>query len=317
VRVAIAMSVVIVFLLPVPVVVALRHRYRPARFVALGYAVILPGGAMLSLRMLDLLPGEFWIEHAVQFGTALEALLLSFALADRITLLTREKAAAQASLIEAERDALALQRAFSERLLDVQDKERKRIAAELHDGVGQNLVVLVNKLKRLVNRGGDAGSAADCGRLEEIARGMVQELRGVAHALYPHQLDRLGLEAALEQVVERTLEPADIAYECELAIQKGLLPKPAEIHVYRIVQEALCNIVRHAGATRVKATAEEEDGALRIRIEDDGRGLAGEPGFGLASMEQRAKLLGATLAFEPQTPHGLAIDLCVPLKAVP
>jgi two-component system, sensor histidine kinase LadS len=319
VRIGIGLTVLTVILLPVPVALALYHRYRPARYVALGCVSIVPGGVMLGLRMVDLLPSSFWIEHTVQFGTALEALLFSFALADRINILAREKADAQASMMAADRRALALQQAFSKKLLDVQDNERRRISQELHDGVGQNMVVIVNKLRRLAKQNPGMKESNNCLKIEEIARSTVQELREVSHTLYPHQLDRLGLEAALRQVIERTLEPKDIAYNCDLDLNMAAnhLPKQAEIHIYRIVQEALSNIVRHAEANDVTVRMKQETNTLSIAIEDNGRGLTGEPGFGLASMEQRAILLGGSFRVEPRTPRGLAIHISFPIPVIP
>ncbi len=302
---------VVLLFLPVPIVLALVRRHRPSRYVAIGYATLVPGGVLLVGRTVGLLPDTFWIEHAIQFGTMLEALLLSFALADRIALLTREKVEAQASRIAAERHALELQRDFSDRLIEVQDFERRRIAVELHDGIGQNLVVLINKLKRLTKR---AVAQNDIVPVEEIARGTVQELRGVAHALYPNQLDRLGLRAALGNAIKQTLEPAGIEYRYDLAHIEGALPKPAAIHVYRIVQEALSNVVRHSGASRVSVEVERRANSIVLTIDDDGRGIDGEEGFGLTSMGERARALGGALSVETRSSGGTSIRLTIPVK---
>ncbi len=316
IRIVTLAAALVVLLLPVPMLLAVRRGYRPARFVALAYAAILPGGILLVLRYLRLVESSFWVDHSVQIGTAVEAVLLSFALADRINLLGREKAEAQQARLEAEREAMVQQQSFSERLLSAQDAERRRIASEIHDGVGQNLLVITNQLGQLASpvAGQAASSSESIQSLRQLALETVRELRAVAHDLYPHKLDRLGLRAAARDVVEHTLRVNGIRYDCTIDEIDGLLPKAQEIHLYRIVQEGLSNVTKHAQADQVWVVITRKDTTIELTIEDDGRGLTGAPGMGLASMEHRAKLLGGTLSLAAREPTGLVLTVRVPIQ---
>ena len=285
VRVVVVIAAVAVLFLPVPIVLAYRRGHRPARYLLLGAAAIFPGGLLLALRQFELVPSHPVTEHAVHASTLLEALLLSFALADRIDLRREAEAAAQ--------------RAFSHRLIAAQDAERKRIAGELHDGVGQDLLVLVNRLKR------DRSEAAD------LAGDLVVNLRAIAHDLHPHQLERLGLTAAVRETARRTLDAAGIEGECQVDDVDGVLPREAELHVYRILQETLANLVRHSGAERAGIELRRGAKGLRLVVADDGKGLppTPAPGLGLAGIEERVRLLGGRLSIDGASGTRITVEV--------
>ena len=303
VRVATVLSVLTLFVIPLPIVIAIRNGYRPAWFLALGYSAILPGSLLLGLSLLDVLPSSFWVEHSVKIGTVLEALLLSFALADRINILKDDVARAE--------------RGFSKRLIAAQDTERRRMASELHDGVGQNLLVVVNKLKRFAKKSDDPEGARS---LATSASGVVRELRSVAHDLHPHQLDREGLSAAVRATVTRTLDSADLPFDCEVADVDDIVAKQDTIHFFRIVQEALSNIVKHAQAAYVRVRLERlpDTAVVALTITDDGNGTASaltdNPGFGLASIERRVRLLGGELTISQAEPRGVSLEVTAPIR---
>jgi signal transduction histidine kinase len=314
VRIATGVCVASSLLVVVPLVVSLRRGNRPARFMLLAYAAILPGALMFGLRHFELVPSTVLTERAMQIGTALEALLLSFALADRIHVLRHDGERAQRAQLVAEKAALSAQRSLSQGLIGAQDAERKRIAAELHDGVGQDMLVLVNELRRA------AKSSAPLNRLGDIAGDTVDALRAVARRLHPHQLDRLGLGRAVQSAAEETLRGRDVVVETNIGDVDGALPKAHELHVYRIAQEALSNAARHADATCVHVALVRDGEELLLTVEDDGGGvdqarLNEGAGLGLASMRERACVCGGSL--EVTMERGVRIRLRVPLEAAP
>jgi signal transduction histidine kinase len=222
----------------------------------------------------------------------------------------------------ANRQCLA-QQAFALRLLVSQEQDRKRIAAELHDGLGQNLILIKNRaelgLKSLV----DGEQAAD--HLKEIsalASQSLAETREIAYDLRPHQLDSLGLTKALKAMISHTARAAGLKLALELEPMDGGLKTDFEIHLYRIVQESLNNIVKHAAASEIRIDLRKTADRLWVRIQDDGCGLPVTPkphepaygsGFGLVTIAERVKLLRGWHRWESAPGQGTTLAVEIPL----
>jgi len=184
--------------------------------------------------------------------------------------------------------ARALQETFSRRLIDSQEQERQRIAAELHDSLGQNLLVIKNRAAIAKLTSQDLPAAFQ--QLDQIADSTLQalqEVRQIAYNLRPHHLDSIGLTRSLEEMLRRVEETSGLGIARELAPLEGALPKEAEINFYRVVQEAVSNIVKHARATQAGVEIERQGDRLRLTIRDNGCGFEVEApaerrGFGLA-----------------------------------
>lgn len=210
--------------------------------------------------------------------------------------------------LEAERSTRTAQ------TLAAQEAERQRIAQELHDEIGQSLTAALLGLKRGVDRAPEE-LRAELQTVQETIRGSLDEVRQVARRLRPGVLDDLGLISALSALA------ADFTQATELPVVRRLdsrLPEmspAAELVVYRIAQESLTNIARHAGASRVEMALGGGDGEVLLRISDDGRGAAGAAeGAGIRGMRERALLLGARLDIDPRPAGGTRIRLTVPVE---
>jgi len=189
--------------------------------------------------------------------------------------------------------------------IDASEQERKRWARELHDDTLQGLaglgVMLGSALKSDSEDGLRDGVAA---AIEQI-REEVAKLRGLIAELRPAALDEIGLRAAVESLVERTLATQGLAIKTEIALAsdkggKRLAPE-VESTAYRIVQEGLTNVGKHAGASAAQVRIAETNGQLDVAVRDDGRGFepsAPRTGFGLTGMRERVEMLGGTLAVE-------------------
>jgi two-component system, NarL family, sensor histidine kinase UhpB len=186
------------------------------------------------------------------------------------------------------------------RALAAQEAERLRVAQELHDGVGQSLTGIVLQLGRAARdvpplSGGEAVLEA-----QETARASLEEVRRIARRLRPEALDDLGLPSALRVLAERIAEQAGL--QVDVFVQPGLpeLGADAELVVYRVAQEALTNVARHAGARRAEVRLELAHGCTRLEVDDDGRGLGGDggAGSGIHGMRERAVLIDAGLRIE-------------------
>jgi signal transduction histidine kinase len=194
------------------------------------------------------------------------------------------------------RDALS-------RVVEAQELERRRLARELHDETGQALTSILLGLKALEERveGDDARAAAV--ELRELVVSTLQDVRRLAVELRPTALDDFGLVAALERLTQSFGEQTGIRVDFEPALGGGeRLPSDVETALYRIVQEALTNIVKHAHATRVSVLLTRYDGIVKAMVEDDGRGfdaaVGREGGVGLLGMRERLALLGGRLQVE-------------------
>lgn len=215
----------------------------------------------------------------------------------------------------------AADREFSRRLLESQEQERSRIARELHDGLGQELLVVRNRaLLALRSTGIDPTAREQITQLSEVVSSSLTGLRELAHNLTPHQLEHLGLSAALRAMVESAAEAADARIDVLIDDVDDVLAHDAQLNVYRVVQEAIANIVRHADARAAGVEVRRGAGALRIVIVDDGQGFAvardedGRPtgGFGIAGIAERVRILGGRLSLWSEPGRGTRLEIEVP-----
>ncbi|MER3417680.1 MAG: hypothetical protein C4343_00860 [Chloroflexota bacterium] len=205
-------------------------------------------------------------------------------------------------------------RRASDRLLTVQEDERRRIALELHDGVGQILTALTLRL--------DAAPATRADRALEDARRLTAEALGetrrLANRLRPARLDQIGLVAALRDLALHAGIDVELATAPEVDDRR--LEPAVTAEAYRVVQEALSNVARHAGVGRARIVLDATEDRLRIRVVDAGRGFdmatAAGSGLGLVGMQERARLLGCELFVETAPGRGTTIELRVPLAPV-
>lgn len=220
------------------------------------------------------------------------------------------------------------ERALQERIARVtlaQEEERKRISRELHDGLGPSLAAIGNRLRacRTMVRTDPATAERELEEVTSTLKGNVQEVRELIHGLRPLALDQLGLVGALRQHVEQFGQQNGI--EASVSTLDDVLTDPlTEITVFRIVQECLINVQKHANATRVEVSISWKGSSLEVQVRDDGRGF--DPtslapgtegtGMGLLSMQERAKLLGGSLSIHSSPDGGCDISLHVPPQEV-
>jgi two-component system sensor histidine kinase UhpB len=200
--------------------------------------------------------------------------------------------------LEAER------RESGRRALQAQEAERRRIASGLHDEVGQ---VLTGVLLRLEDK-----------ETKEAVRQALNEVRRIARELRPEMLEQLGLVSALTELSRRFAESSGIRVERRFAPELPPLSGEAELAVYRVAQESLTNVARHAGATQVELALEPGAGSVVLCVSDDGRGMseaaASNGHGGLRGMRERALLVGGVLAIKPGRAGGVEVRLEVPVE---
>lgn len=208
---------------------------------------------------------------------------------------------------------------FSRRLIESQEAERKRIASELHDGLGQSLAIISNRATmgksnpnkpEFVSREFDEISANALEALDEVQQ--------ITTNLHPHYLERLGLTKALKAMLTKLSDVIEINSDIDLI--DNIFPKDAEINVYRIVQESLNNIVKHSDASEAEVRIKKLENEVIITIKDDGRGFdttnfkAKGSGLGLVGLSERTKMLRGKISINSSVGNGTEIRVNLPIK---
>lgn len=225
------------------------------------------------------------------------------------------------TLIRREQDR---QKAFSRQLIELQEKERTRIAAGLHDGLQQSLLVIRNwALLAQTAPPSDPAIAQRLREIDGVALQALNEVRDIVQDLTPHQLERMGLAASVADMVHTVAASCAIAFECHTTEVTGQLPTEAELTLFRIIQEAVSNVVKHSRAKSAVVTLESDAAVIRVRIQDDGAGFdaaelaakrGGAGGFGLFGMSERITMIGGRLTIESTPGKGTVVAVEVPIS---
>jgi signal transduction histidine kinase/ligand-binding sensor domain-containing protein len=219
------------------------------------------------------------------------------------------------------------QKAFSQQLIASQESERRRISAELHDSLGQRLIIIKNHALFLLGKKGKQQSDEErLQTLEEInseASLAIDETRTISYDLRPFQLDRLGLSKAIEVLVRSASRATEISFSTDIADVDQSFPEDLRINFYRIVQEAVNNIIKHSGASEAKIRVEKTGRRILLLIADNGNGFsaeqknsaAGKSGFGLVGIRERAAVLGGLVKIQSRTGFGTTLTIVFDLTA--
>jgi signal transduction histidine kinase len=212
---------------------------------------------------------------------------------------------------------------FSRQILESQETERRRIAVNLHDSLGQNLLVIKNQACLAMQPGLERPAVLQ--RLNEIsgmASQVIEEVRQITHDLRPAQLDRVGLSQTLRGTIRSVSESGPIAFASHVDEIDGLFESDGEIHIYRILQEGLNNVVKHSGATEATAVVKKEGNCLLMIVRDNGHGFASgtrhgmelpQAGLGLSGISERARILHGKVAFDSDPGQGFRLTVEIPL----
>lgn len=205
---------------------------------------------------------------------------------------------------------------FSKLLIDSQEDERKRLSKELHDSLGQNLLVIKNRLALFqMNENPDPEEISD---LSDLIKESIDEVKEISSNLHPHQLERLGFNKAIQSMINKISASSNISIELISDDITGLLSRDREINLYRIIQESLNNIVKHSDSQKALIEILRSDNLIKVRVEDYGKGFDFYgteidknliEGLGLKSINERARILGSELKIESGIGKGTKIYL--------
>jgi signal transduction histidine kinase len=215
-------------------------------------------------------------------------------------------------------------RNISSSLLKMQDEEHRRIARELHDGLGQELAALNMILTQIPQHNSVNSKDQAAHEASEIVTRAIQQVRSMSHLLHPPLLDEIGLLSAVRWYLDGLTKRGGIATSLEVQpAEFPRLPRDLETAVFRVVQEALTNIFRHSGASKAWVTLSQQEDQLMVMVGDDGKGVRpeiaemrpGSLGIGLAGMRQRAKELGGKLRLTNANP-GTVVEIVIPAQCL-
>ena len=211
---------------------------------------------------------------------------------------------------------------FSRQILQGQESERQRIAVNLHDSLGQNLLVIKNQARlAMQSKVNEADRQNRLNKISEITSLAIEEVRQITHDLRPYQLDRLGLTQAIRALVSQASENSPILIATYLDTIDGIFDKESEIHVYRIVQEGLNNILKHSAATEAAVVIKSLADLVTLSIRDNGRGFDTDAtgstsvrdiGYGLSGMKERTRILGGTFMIDSRPAQGTSVTVEIP-----
>ncbi len=214
-------------------------------------------------------------------------------------------------------------RRLSSRLMTMQDEERRRIAREIHDGLGQELAAAKMIMDGILAK--DSSPAMQQASMEasHLVDRAIQQVRTISHLLHPPLLDEVGLVSALRWFLEGLSDRSGIHVDLEVEPPNlGRLKSDMETAIFRIIQEALTNMFRHSGAHNGKVSVNQKDGRIFVTVSDDGRGIEEEVvqlrpesiGVGIGGMRQRVSELGGTLRLANANP-GTIVEVVIPTQA--
>ncbi len=211
-----------------------------------------------------------------------------------------------------------IQQKLSQKLIENQEKERQRIAQELHDGLRQNILIMKTNAQLALRDIRDTkGTEERLHEIVSIASDTLQLTREIAYNLRPLHLDRLGITETLKTLMENISKATSIVFDYDIDMIDDCISKDVEINIYRIVQESLNNILKHAEASAASVKVRKTDTNIVITIQDNGKGFdvpstMSKRGLGLIGIEERAHILNAKPSIYSEIGKGTRISLAIP-----
>lgn len=215
------------------------------------------------------------------------------------------------------------QEEFSRKLIESQESERKRIAHELHDGIAHDVLISKNKaLLALKHRDNKERMEKALEEISEQASATITEVRNIAYDLHPHQLERLGFTKTIKSIINEVSKSTDINFTFETDNVDEVLSKESEINLFRVVQEAISNIIKHSRATEAILKVSRFEDHLLIMLIDNGRGFEvnsknyseAKQGFGISGIMERIKFMNGEIRVESEINKGTTLKFKIPFK---
>ena len=211
------------------------------------------------------------------------------------------------------------QEEFSKKLLNSQEEERKKIASVLHDSIAHDVLITKNSSEIGLKSDADKDEMKEIlSKISEQSSSTLNELRRIQFNLHPYEVEKLGLTKAIRSIIDRVSKSTEIKFTMEEDIIDGIFSKENEIHLYRIIQEAINNIIKHSSATESLIKINRTDENVFITISDNGKGFSKnyalrKNSIGLSGMSERIKLLRRSLETDSESGNGTVLRISLPV----
>ena len=306
-------SVVAVLLL-VSVFIMRRLGVRSYFFVMLATVSLIVFGSAFQLFTAGLLSDTFFTHYAMHLGLLFQSVFLAFGVNDKFRIMQEENVYYQAKLVET-------MGVYSQNLIANIEAERHRLAVEIHDGLGQNILTIRNTILRGLKQKEISSKIEDTFRtLLDITTDTLEDTRAMSYNLRPPILNAIGLTAAIQSLVDtmRASLDTDIALTMAESVD-GLVAKDLEINIYRILQESFNNASKHAHASNINVTIDRKIDAIDIAFQDNGVGYDQNTrinGQGILGIKERVALLKGSLTVTSNAESGTLLFITIPIQKV-
>lgn len=213
------------------------------------------------------------------------------------------------------------QKRFTEQLINSQENERRRIASELHDGLGQQILVIKNRAELAQQSINDSnGIEKQLGEIIQSAISSISDVRSISHGLRPVLLEKFGLTDALTSLLEQLQNTSTVEWSFHIDDIDGCIAHEKEIHFYRVLQEGTNNILKHASASEASVIIKRTENNIKITLWDDGKGfevkkIDTSEGLGFLGMKERIETLGGTFNVQSDMTSGTQLNILIPIQA--
>ena len=231
-----------------------------------------------------------------------------------------ERKLAEEGLRHAQERELRSHEEFARQLLNAEEQERQRLAAELHDSLGQSLSIIKNRSDLLLKlRALPKPVPLKLNAISKATSDAIEELRSLVRNLRPIQIEQLGLTDSIRERVDTVAQSTSIHLERRIENVDDAIVGPAATQLYRIIQEALNNLIKHSNANRARLSLERDIKCVRLRVSDNGKGfdpakVSLRAGFGLKNIQERARMIGGTADIESGPGAGTQLVVEVPIS---
>jgi len=300
--------------LPLEAITEREHCLKGGVKAHLGIPIIVAGSAACTLTLASVRTYRDWPEHLIRRLRLLGEVFANAAARKR----SGDALHAREGSLRRSKERL---RKLTAQLLHAQEEERRRVAREMHDDWAQRLALLGLSAANVEGALGDEKAARSLLRgIQNQLHELAENVHDLSRQLHPSILDDLGLVQALCSECAHVGRREGLAINYETAGVPGALPDGAAICVYRIAQEALRNVVKHAGASKVQVSLTANEDELTLRVIDDGRGFEpnghrGQPELGLSSMAERVRIVFGSMSIESAPGRGTTVDVRIPMRS--
>ncbi|MBC7409154.1 MAG: hypothetical protein H7339_12260 [Arcicella sp.] len=294
-------------------ILAVKHRGFASYFFGLLATVcLIIFGTFFQLFLIGLVPGIFLTHYAMHLAIVSQSVFLALAVNDKFRIIREENIYFQVKLVEALNQ-------YSQNLISNIESERQRLAGEIHDGLGQNLLVIRNRILLTLKKKNSSEKLEETLRmLLDITSDTLDDTRAMSHNLRPPILNTMGLTSAIKSLVEKNRSTSQLQIDFEMNDSvDGLIPKDLEINLYRILQESFNNTLKHSQATIIELRLNHTQDTIHLEFKDNGVGYDPKlqlQGQGILGMKERVSLLKGVITIESIIGKSTKINIQIPIQ---